>query len=498
MTITSESDRLITSLAGFASLPDWLAAGMDAGRVAESLVRHVPELAAERPRLVSCTPDRLRAKDSEWLVRYTLTVARPADEPREIVLVGNLWPPGQEFEAGVATDDVRFGEPGWRCSLPELGLVLRAQASDEALPALPLLVEPVAAAGLLQPILRAAGYSDATITACEPVVVRYKPGSRCTVVVGVTYANHSSGRVPPSPVVLKTHQGDKGEAAWAAMNALWQRPLSWRDAVRLAEPLGYLPDRRILVQGPVPEEQTLKDLARQAIATRSNVLLDGLRKELSKTAKGLAAMHGSGASYGRTATFEDELAEVTEVVERLSLSVPGLGVAAQPLLEHLAGLARSEPPDPVVPAHHDFRPAQVLLHQGGIGFIDFDGACMAEPALDLGRFRAKLRDIGISALGSSERLDLLDELCEGFLEAYQHHRRVSRNRVLMWETCDLLTTMLHAWTKVRVARLEPRLTLLVHQLRTSGLLRTPVASRVAPGRPAPAGVGAPPPAAPAG
>src|SRR5687767_13579143 len=127
MTITSESDRLITSLAGFASLPDWLAAGMDAGRVAESLVRHVPELAAERPRLVSCTPDRLRAKDSEWLVRYTLTVARPADEPRKIVLVGNLWPPGQEFEAGVATDDVRFGEPGWRCSLPELGLVLRAQ-----------------------------------------------------------------------------------------------------------------------------------------------------------------------------------------------------------------------------------------------------------------------------------------------------------------------------------------------------------------------------------
>ncbi len=498
MTTNVESDPVITSLARFASLPDWLAAGMDSGRVGESLVRHVPELAAERPRLSSCTPDRLRAKDSEWLVRYTLTVALPADEPRKIVLVGNLWPPGQSFDAGVATDDMRFGEPGWRCSLPELGLVLRVQANDEALPALPMLVEPAAAARLLQPILRTAGYRDATVTACDPVVVRYKPGSRCTVVVGMTYANRSSAPVPPSPVVLKTHQGDKGEAAWAAMNALWQRPLGWRDAVRLAEPLGYLSDERILVQGPVPEEQTLKDLAREAITTRSNALLDDLRQQLAKTARGLAAMHGSGASYGRTATFEDELAEVAEVVDRLSLSVPGLDVAAQPLLGHLAGLAHAEAADPVVPAHHDFRPAQVLLHEGSIGFIDFDGACMAEPALDLGRFRAKLRDIGISALGSSERLDLLDELCEGFLEAYQHHGTVSRNRVLMWETCDLLTTMLHAWTKVRVARLEPRLTLLVHQLRTSGLLRKPVAAPGAPGRPAPAGVGAPPPAAPAG
>ncbi len=508
MTTTFDSDPVVASLATFASLPDWLAAGMDAGRVGDSLVRHVPELAGERLRLLSCTPDRLRAKGSEWLARYTLSVAEAGGEPRDVVLVGNLWPHGQIPEAGiVATNGFRFGEPGWHCSLPELGLGLRVQESDEALPALPLLVEPAAAAKLLQPILREAGYRDATITSCDPVVVRYKPGSRCTVVVGVTYANHSSGPVPPSPVVLKTHQGDKGEAAWAAMNALWQRPLGWRDAVRLAEPLGYLPDERILVQGPVPEERTLKELARQAVASRSPVMLDELREGLSRTARALAAMHGSGASYGRTATFEDELAEVSEVVDRLSLSVDGLDVAAQPLLGHLAELARDEPADPIVPAHHDFRPAQVLLHEGAIGFIDFDGACMAEPALDLGRFRAKLRDIGISALALSEQpmsddlvndnLNLLDELCEGFLAEYQQHAPVSRNRVLMWETCDLLTTMLHAWTKVRLARLEPRLTLLVHQLRTSGLLRTPVAAP-APDRSAAAGVGAPPRDAQAG
>lgn len=481
MTTTFDSDRVVDSLAAFGSLPDWLAAGIDADRVRGSLVRHVPELSSGRAQLVSCTADRLRAKGNEWLARYTLNVADPGGELRDVVLLGTMKAPSHPMAVErVTVDGTRFGQPGWGCWLPDLRLEVWTQESDEALPALPRLVEPASVVELLQPVLRAAGYHRATIASCDPVVVRYKPGSRCTVVVGLTYAEQASEPPPPSPVVLKTHQGDKGETAWAAMNALWQRPLGWQDSVTLAEPLAYLPEERILVQGPVPEDVTLKELARTSIASREKASLDRLRRELAKTARALAALHRCGASYGRTATLDDELAEVREVVGRLSLSVPALDPAAQPLLRRLADLSHHEQADPIVPAHHDFRPAQVLLHRGDVGFIDFDGACMAEPALDLGRFRAKLRDIGISAIGLGdpspsgdrveENLRLLDELCEGFLSAYQQHATVSRKRVLIWETCDLVTTMLHAWTKVRTARLEPRLSVLVHQLRNNGLL----------------------------
>ncbi|MGH8965268.1 MAG: hypothetical protein ACRDXB_08055, partial [Actinomycetes bacterium] len=129
MSLTFVGDPVVSALAPFASLPAWLAVGMDAGRVGASLVRHVPELAGDRLRLVACTPDRLRAKESEWLVRYTLRVTAPGEEPRDIVLVGNLWPPGQVTEVGsVAGADARFGDPGWRCRLPDLGLELHAQA----------------------------------------------------------------------------------------------------------------------------------------------------------------------------------------------------------------------------------------------------------------------------------------------------------------------------------------------------------------------------------
>jgi hypothetical protein len=103
---------------------------------------------------------------------------------------------------------------------------------------------------------------------------------------------------------------------------------------------------------------------------------------------------------------------------------------------------------------------------------------MAEPALDLGRFRAKLRDIGISTLTfkgemlSGEPLEknlaLLDDLCDTYLAAYQEHGQVSTQRVLLWEACDLMTGMLHAWTKVRLMRLDPRLVILKRQLGLLG------------------------------
>jgi hypothetical protein len=478
MTTRLREEDLVESLSPFSTLPDWLKSGMDGVRVGALLAEHVPELAEGR--LSGCAPERLRAKGDEWLARYRLRVVGPDGEYRDVVLIGNLWPPSMPLPTdATATAVARFGEPAWVCWLPEVRLLLRQQAHDDALPALPMLVEPGPAAALLQSVLPRAGYDNAVVARCQPDVVRYKPGSRCTVVVDVRYEAGATGPPPPSPVVLKTHQGDKGQTAWAAMTALWERRSAWQQALAMAEPLAFLPEERILVQGPVPERCTLKELARAAFTEESECLLDDLREELTRTARALSAVHGSGATYGRTATIEDEIAEIEEVIDRLALTVPRLAGAGRALLDRLAQLAASSPPDPVVAAHHDFRPAQVLLHGGRVGFIDFDGASMAEPALDLGRFRAKLRDIGISALAGREEsvsglplaanLRLQDELCDHFLLAYREHAPVSAARVQLWETCDLLTAMLHAWTKVRTARLEPRMAVLRHRIRASGL-----------------------------
>jgi hypothetical protein len=473
--MTTTTAASVNALAPFAVLPEWLAAPMRPGALERSLRERVPELADGRLRLVGCRTDRLRAKGATWLARCRVWAAA-GDEPVETVLVGTLCPPGAPTP-DLPGPGVPFGRPGYEMYLPDLRLHLALEQVDPGLPALAGLSDPERSARLIERMLRAGSYPQARVTSSTPRVVRYKPGSRCTILYDLAY--DAPAAELPNPVVAKTHQGDKGAVAHEAMTALWNTPLAAGGVVRLAEPLGYLPDERVLLQGPVPEERTLKELAREAFEHEDPATLDQLRTELGHTAVALAALHRSGAVYRRTVTWLDELAETREVLDRLSLTVPGLGRAAEPMLKRLEALDRDVPADPPVSAHHDFRPAQVLLDHGPVGFIDFDGAAMAEPGLDLGRFRGKLRDIGVTALSVHEagyrpdllqaRLELLDELCDGFLDSYRRHAAVRYGRVLLWETIDLLTALLHTWSKVRLLRVEPRLAILLHQLRTAPL-----------------------------
>jgi hypothetical protein len=72
----------------------------------------------------------------------------------------------------------------------------------------------------------------------------------------------------------------------------------------------------------------------------------------------------------------------TEAIEGLNqvMQKTAAGPAAELLLDRLEQLARAYPPDPMIPSHSSFRPAQALLYKDQIGFIDFDSFCQSEPA----------------------------------------------------------------------------------------------------------------------
>jgi Ser/Thr protein kinase RdoA (MazF antagonist) len=267
------------------------------------------------------------------------------------------------------------------------------------------------------------------------------------------------------------------------MKALWHSPLSASHTVAIAEPLAYLPELNVLVQGPIRQELTLKELIRQSLQLSSSHgsadICDELATYIRKTARGLAELHQCGVQFGEIVAWEDELAEICERRASLAAPLPQLAGLAEDVLGRLQQLAALHPADPLAPAHRSFRPAQVLIAKGEIGFIDFDGFCQAEPALDLALFMTTVKHLGINKASSEEdeeedeqlgpetrqaRLTQAEAICQLFLAEYEKYAPISRTRLLLWETLDLLALVLGSWSKLKLTRLENCLFLLERHL----------------------------------
>jgi hypothetical protein len=480
-----QATPIADGLRRLATLPDWLVAATRPERVIAALERQVPELTSGQIQIRRCKLDRLRLKDRRWEALYELKIdGLDGQAGRALTLAGTLTAPGSP-QPDQAPGGGPFGSAEWRCKLPELRLDLWTAAEEQQLEALPILTDPQQARAFLEHSISqgSPAYAAMRIRQARPTVMRNKPG-RCTVLYQLEYEDAPEAERWPDLVIGKTYSGSKGQNAYDGMRKLWDSPLSKGDIVSIAEPLAYIPEQKVLVQGPVHGQQDLKDLLRAALRAGTAEAIDELHQIVRKTAAGLAALHQSGARHGETRTWADELAEIRVEVDKLGAVFPWFAEAALPLLARLESVAAEHPAESALPAHHSFRPQQVRIHQGRVGFIDFDGFGLAEPALDVALLRATAREFGIntspsekqkefeypSAAARRERLAQLDTLCEIFLAEYQQRAPVSRQRVALWEALDLLTVVLRCWTKVKPHQLSNAIALLEQHLSSSGLL----------------------------
>lgn len=459
-------------------VPPWLSRAVAPDAVRNGLMQQIPEFASGKLTIIDCQVNRLRLKNDQgrWSGICKLTIADTANkEPETVSLLIALIPPGLP-EPMAETKNHSFGTEHWHCYLPELRLELSTQLQDARLGALSELTDPDAACQLLEESIRVSGnlaYRNLRIQSCRPQVMRYKPGSRCTVLYHLNYSSSLAEENSwPATVVAKTYHGGKGEIAHEGMVALWQSPMRSSPTVTIAEPLAYMPESRVLVQGPIREEMTLKQLVSQTLLTSDDQCnpgqIDVLHGYIRKTAVGLAELHQCGVRCGEVVTWEDELSDLIKRRASLTPMLPQLTNFADPLLERLQQLAKTQPADVLAPAHRSFRPAQVLLHKGEIGFIDFDGFCQAEPAMDLALFmttiksmvrKAKTHDSDENGPETSisqaqlDSLELAEELCAVFLTEYEEHVTVSRIRIAIWETLFLISLVLGSWKKLKLERL---------------------------------------------
>jgi Phosphotransferase enzyme family len=448
-------------LAGLESMPSWLRELDDSQRVLAAIRRAVPNV--RRAKLSG-----VRLKPGKWTARCTLVLD---DDGPDVQLNATILPPGGDDPRVETRPSGRPGSAGWRCWIPELRLELASRTEPEAeLPSLRTLTDPESARAFLEEAIRsgAPAYRELRIISAEPKVMRYSPGSRCTVLYRLQFPEDRADTWPDVVVAKTYHRSDKGRIAWEGMHALWNSPITTSGIVGVAEPLAWVPEQKILVQGPVREERTLKDLLLATLSGAESGSWDQLHDYLSKAAAGLAQLHHSGAASSERTNWEEEYAEVRELSNRLGSVFPELERSALPILDEWKRLADRIPEDAPLPAHRSFRPAQVLLYHGDISFIDFDGFCWCEPAIDVALFRATARDLAMSALAEDteleDRLRTIDDLCDHFLISYEAHASIARGRVALWEALDLMTNVLHSWTKAKPARLVHALALLRHHM----------------------------------
>lgn len=478
------------------AVPTWLTDGTTPAVVCDRLRRQVPDFVSGELTLVSCEVKRLRLGDGQecWHGIYRLNIKRPAEsEAQTVELNGRLIPPylPEPAESG---DCFPFGDEAWSCYISELRLELSTRSRDVQLAALPQLTDPEAAGAFLEDAMRSSlgdANGDVRIRGCRPKVMRYKPGSRCTVLYHLDYeATPVEAQAWPSVVVAKTYRGEKGKNAYDGMKALWASPLGASSTVAIAEPLAYLPASNVLVQGPIAQEMTLKELIRDALQKSDDGAIGPEMVELlghiRKTAAGLAELHRCGVRTGDAYTWEDELADLCQTRAKLATPLPQFNNWHQALLERLEQQAADHPADALMPAHQSFRPAQVLIADGEIGFIDFDGFCQAEPAMDLALFMTTVKNITVNKPASEKgeggkatmapdpearriRLMQADFLNQAFLTEYEKHAPVSRTRIALWEALQLMSLELGSWKKLKFARLDNCRTMLEQHLQRTGL-----------------------------
>ncbi len=325
-----------------------------------------------------------------------------------------------------------------------LGLSLQAFPADSHLTALAASCDttpgqPLFAA--LQESARLQLHDDAwqllTATA-EPV--RYKPTSRCVIRYHLTLHHPHTD---PQELHLTIFGKVYADATQAHTVQSLQQQLYQEQAQQLIPPLLPRPLASIASLGltfneaiqPPPTSTTHADHLWSTLRTGVRALQPALERkrdgrilrtflpeeELLLTAHALARLHLSSVQPPQQ-TPRTGAKEAKRALERAKL-IAGWNTpqaeATLRLAQSLAQQLTASQPDRYRPAHGGFKASQLLFHSHRVFVVDFDGFCLADPALDVGYFLAYLRPSGLWYHKAGMRL-WFEQAADFFRHAYRN------------------------------------------------------------------------------
>jgi thiamine kinase-like enzyme len=146
-------------------------------------------------------------------------------------------------------------------------------------------------------------------------------------------------------------------------------------------------------------------------------------EELRLTGQALARLHSSTVmSKDAPRTGAKEAKRARERATLIASRNPAQAERVQTLAQQLATRLQASQPDKYMPAHGGFKASQLLFHSHRVFVVDFDGFCLADPALDVGYFLAYLRPSGLWYHQQGMR-QWFEQAAEVFRGAYQEAMR---------------------------------------------------------------------------
>jgi len=327
-------------------------------------------------------------------------------------------------EAALAGTRIRFAarqvqqaavelRPSGVLQVPDLGLSVQVFPADNGLPALGASCTTARTTSLFSALEAAARLQLCDpawhLVAANAAPVRYKPGNRCVIRYDLLLERATTAGTLQRHLALfgKMYSDpDQARRIQAAMRQLYNEQAEAGQPI-LPRPLGAVETLGLTlneaVQSPEgTEPDTLRTGVRalqpRVVRGGDGAILDVVipGEELRMTADALARLHTSAVRpVGPPRTGADEATSARKRAALLAADNPAQAEAARRLAQHLATRLEALQPDAYRPAHGGFKASQLLFHSQRVFIVDFDGFCLADPALDVGYFLAYLRPSGL-------------------------------------------------------------------------------------------------------
>ena len=318
--------------------------------------------------------------------------------------------------------------------VPELGIAVQKFPADASLPALAASCDTAPHSPLWQALQIAAqthlqdeGW-QLTLTNANPV--RYKPASRCVIRYHLQLVHRTTSEQKTLAIFGKVYaDAEQASHVQSLQQQLYEEQTKANafethtfsiergfkcisgDLPLLPRPLGILASLGLTFNEAIqPATNHFTNEKWDTLRTGTRALQPQLERgrggtitqilipeeELRLTGRALARLHSSTVKpKDAPRTGAKEAKRARERAALIAARNPDQADEVQTLAQHLASQLEILRPDSYLPAHGGFKASQLLFHSHHVFVVDFDGFCLADPALDVGYFLAYLRPSGL-------------------------------------------------------------------------------------------------------